>query len=100
LIYKAAWLKNKGIRNTRETAMAKWQATNFALDAANRAIQIHGAYGYSADFPVERYWRNARANTILEGTNEIQKLLQASHVLGYRKHSHLRRELPPYTPEP
>ncbi|WP_455141394.1 acyl-CoA dehydrogenase family protein [Candidatus Hodarchaeum mangrovi] len=100
LVYKAAWLKNKGIRNTRETAMAKWQATNFALDAANRAIQIHGAYGYSADFPVERYWRNARANTILEGTNEIQKLLQASHVLGYRKHSHLRRELPPYTPEP
>jgi len=99
LVFKAAWLKNQGIRNTRETGMAKWQATNFALDAANRAIQIHGAYGYSADFPVERYWRNARANTILEGTNEIQKLLQGSYILGYRKPSVLRRELPPYTPE-
>lgn len=99
LVYKAAWLKNQGIRNTRETGMAKWQATNFALDAANRAIQIHGAYGYSADFPVERYWRNARANTILEGTNEIQKILQASYILGYRKPSILRSELPPYTPE-
>jgi glutaryl-CoA dehydrogenase (non-decarboxylating) len=99
LVFKAAWLKNQGIRNTRETGMAKWQATNFALDAANRAIQILGAYGYSADFPVERYWRNARANTILEGTNEIQKLLQASYILGYRKPSALRHELPRYNPE-
>ena len=99
LVYKAAWLKNKGKQNTRETSIAKWQATNFALDAANRAIQIHGAYGYSADFPVERYWRNARANIILEGTNEIHKLIQSSHVLGYRKPSSLRCELPPYTSE-
>jgi len=99
LVFKVAWLKNQGIRNTRETGMAKWQATNFALDAANRAIQILGAYGYSADFPVERYWRNARANTILEGTNEIQKLLQASYILGYRKPSALRHELPRYNPE-
>ena len=99
LVYKAAWLKNQGIRNTRETAMAKWQATNHASDAANRAIQIHGAMGYSGDFPVERYWRNARANTILEGTNEIQKLIQGSYILGYRKSAKLRYELPPYTPD-
>ncbi|MHA2225039.1 MAG: acyl-CoA dehydrogenase family protein [Candidatus Hodarchaeales archaeon] len=98
LVYKAGWLKNKGIRNTRETAMAKWQATNHASDAANRAIQIHGAMGYSGEFPVERIWRNARANTILEGTNEVQKLIQGSYILGYRKKAPLRCELPPYNP--
>jgi glutaryl-CoA dehydrogenase (non-decarboxylating) len=99
LVYKAGWLKNRGITNTRETAMAKWQATNHASDAANRAIQIHGAMGYSGDFPVERYWRNARANTILEGTNEIQKLIQGSYILGYRKKADLRCKIPPYKPE-
>ena len=98
LVYKAGWLKNRGIVNTRETAMAKWQATNYASDAANRAIQIHGAMGYSGDFPVERYWRNARANTILEGTNEIQKLIQGSFILGYRKKADLRQKMPPYIP--
>ncbi|MHA2239227.1 MAG: acyl-CoA dehydrogenase family protein [Candidatus Hodarchaeales archaeon] len=99
LVYKAGWLKNQGIRNTQETAMAKWQATTHASDAANRAIQIHGAMGYSGDFPVERYWRNARANTILEGTNEVQKLIQGSYILGYRKPATLRCELPPYESE-
>jgi glutaryl-CoA dehydrogenase (non-decarboxylating) len=99
LVYKAGWLKNRGITNTRETAMAKWQATNHASDAANRAIQIHGAMGYSGDFPVERYWRNARANTILEGTNEIQKLIQGSYILGYRKKADLRCKILPYKPE-
>ncbi len=99
LVYKAGWLKNRGILNTRETAMAKWRATSHASDAANRAIQIHGAMGYSGDFPVERYWRNARANTILEGTNEIQKLIQGSFVLGYRKKADLRLKMPPYKPE-
>ena len=94
LVYKAGWLKNQGIQNTRETSMAKWQATNYASDAADRAIQIHGAMGYSGDFPVERYWRNARANTILEGTNEVQKLIQGSFILGYRKKPTLRCEIP------
>ena len=98
LVYRAGWLKNQGIENTRETSMAKWQATNHASDAANRAIQIHGAMGFSGDFPVERYWRNARANTILEGTNEIQKLIQGSFILGYRKIPNLRCKLPPYRP--
>lgn len=98
LVYKAGWLKNQGIHNTRETAMAKWQATNYACDAADRAIQIHGANGYSSDFSVERYWRNARANTILEGTNEVQKLIQGSYVLGYRKKAKLRHEMPAYIP--
>ena len=96
LVMKAGWLKNRGIINTRETAMAKWQATNYAVEAADRAIQIHGANGYSGEFPVERYWRNSRANTILEGTNEIQKLIQGAFIMGYRKPAKLRCELPPY----
>jgi glutaryl-CoA dehydrogenase (non-decarboxylating) len=98
LVFKAGWLKNQGKLNTRETGMAKWQATVCASDAANRAIQIHGAMGYSGDFPVERYWRNARANTILEGTNEIQKLIQGSFILGYRKKPELRCKIPIYKP--
>ena len=95
LVYKVAWMKNEGMRNTRETSMAKWMATNNALDAANRAIQIHGANGYSSDYSVERYWRNARGALIYEGTNEIQKLIQAGYVLGYRKDTPLRCDLPP-----
>ncbi|MHA1236703.1 MAG: acyl-CoA dehydrogenase family protein, partial [Candidatus Hodarchaeales archaeon] len=95
LVYKVAWMKNVGIRNTRETSMAKWVATNNALDAADRAIQIHGANGYSSDYSVERYWRNARGALIYEGTNEIQKLIQAGYVLGYRKDTPLRCDLPP-----
>lgn len=98
LVFKAGWLKNQGIQGTRETSVAKWQATEFASDAANRAIQIHGAMGYSGDFPVERIWRNARANTILEGTSEIHKLIQASFILGYRKKVELRCENPVYKP--
>jgi len=95
LVYKVAWMKNSGLRNTRETSMAKWIATNNALDAADRAIQIHGANGYSSDYSVERYWRNARGALIYEGTNEIQKLIQAGYVLGYRKYVPLRCDLPP-----
>jgi glutaryl-CoA dehydrogenase (non-decarboxylating) len=98
LVFKAGWLKNRGVSNARETSMAKWIATEHASDAADRAIQIHGAMGYSGDFPVERIWRNARANTILEGTSEIHKLIQASHLLGYRKKPSLRCEYPSYKP--
>ena len=85
LVMKAAWLKNKGERNTRETSLAKWHATESAFDAAHKAIQVHGAYGYSAEYPVERYFRNARAPIIYEGTTQIHKMMQAEHALGYRK---------------
>jgi len=85
LVLKAAWLKNKGERNTRETSLAKWHATECSFQAANAAIQIHGAYGYSAEYPVERLFRNARAPLLYEGTTEIHKMLQAEHVLGYRR---------------
>lgn len=94
LVLKAAWLKNKGRRNTKESSLAKWHTTESALDAVNRAIQIHGANGYSAAYPLERMWRNVRASCIYEGTTEIHKLIQASYTLGYRKDRPLRCELP------
>jgi glutaryl-CoA dehydrogenase (non-decarboxylating) len=85
LVMQAAHLKNKGVRNTRETSLAKWQATESAFKAAHLAIQVHGAYGYSAEYPVERYFRNSRAPIIYEGTTQIHKMMQAEHALGYRK---------------
>lgn len=85
LVYRAAWLKNLGVRNTRETSLAKWHATDCAFKATNAALQIHGAYGYSAEYPVERLFRNARAPILYEGTSEIHKMLQAEDALGYRK---------------
>ena len=85
LVLQAAWLKNQGVRNTRETSLAKWHATECSFQAAHMAVQIHGAYGYSADYPVERLFRNARAPLLYEGTTEIHKMLQAEHALGYRK---------------
>jgi glutaryl-CoA dehydrogenase (non-decarboxylating) len=84
LVMQAAWLKNQGVRNTRETGLAKWHATESAFRAAHLAIQVHGAYGYSAEYGIERYFRNARAPIIYEGTTQIHKMLQAEHALGYR----------------
>jgi len=85
LVWYAAWLKDQGVRNTRETSLAKWHATECAFRAADMAVQIHGAYGYSAEYPVERLFRNARAPLLYEGTTEIHKMLQAEHALGYRR---------------
>jgi len=85
LVMQAAYKKDKGVRNTRETSLAKWHATESAFKAAHLAIQVHGAYGYSAEYPVERYFRNSRAPIIYEGTTQIHKMMQAEHALGYRK---------------
>jgi len=93
---RAGWMKNHGIRNTRETSLAKWFATVSSERAASDAIQIHGAYGYSDDFPVGRYWRNAKGAVIYEGTREIHTLMQADYALGYRRDKPLRCELPKY----
>ena len=94
LVYKAGWKKNAGERNTRETSLAKWQACNFANEAANDAVQIHGAYGFSNEYPVERHLRNSKAPVIYEGTREIHTLMQADYVLGYREDKPLRKTLP------
>lgn len=95
LTMQAAELKNRGIRNTRETSLMKWYACDAALEAANDAIQVHGAYGYSNEYPVERFWRNSRGAVIYEGTREIHTLLQADYALGYRQDRPLRCPQPP-----
>jgi len=94
LVYRAGELKNAGKRNTRETSLAKWQACDFANKAADDAVQIHGAYGFSDEYPVERYLRNSKAPVIYEGTREIHTVMQAEYVLGYRKDKPLNKMLP------
>src|SRR3954471_3394149 len=85
LVMQAAWMKDQGLRNTRETSLAKWHATECAFRAAHLAIQVHGAYGYSGEYGIERYFRNARAPIIYEGTTQIHKMMQAEHALGFRR---------------
>jgi glutaryl-CoA dehydrogenase (non-decarboxylating) len=94
LVYRAGCLKNQGKRNTRETSLAKWQACDYAYEAANDAVQIHGAYGFSNEYPVERYLRNAKAPVIYEGTREIHTVMQGEYVLGYRVDKPLSNMLP------
>jgi glutaryl-CoA dehydrogenase (non-decarboxylating) len=92
LVFQAGALKNRGLRNTRETSLAKWHATEHSVQAALDAIQIHGANGYSNEFPVERYLRNAKAAVIYEGTSQLHTLIQADYALGYRADRPLRCE--------
>lgn len=73
LYYKVGWMKNTGQRHTRECSMAKWTNCAAAFDAANKAVEIHGAYGYCDEFPVERYFRNSRGAMIYEGTHETRR---------------------------
>ena len=95
LVMQAAELKNRGIRNTKETSLAKWYACDVALQSADDAIQVHGSYGFSNEYPVERYLRNARGAVIYEGTREVHQLLQADYALGYREDRPLRCPQPP-----
>jgi alkylation response protein AidB-like acyl-CoA dehydrogenase len=99
LYLKAGWMKNQGVRNTRETSMAKWYATDYSFKAAHEAIQVHGAYGYSDEYDVERFLRNSRGAIIYEGTSEIHQLMQAGYAFGWRKDRPLRCELPAYDAE-
>ena len=84
LVFRAGHLKNQGVRCTREISIAKYFASEAAVRCALDAIQVHGSYGYSNEYPVERYLRDAKVATIYEGTSQIQKLLIASHDLGIR----------------
>jgi glutaryl-CoA dehydrogenase (non-decarboxylating) len=99
LYLRAGWMKNQGKRNTRETSLAKWFATDASFEAAAEAVQIHGAYGYSDEYDVERYLRNSKGAVIYEGTSEIHQLMQAGYALGYRQDPSLRCELPAYDAE-
>lgn len=84
LVFRAGHLKNQGVRCTREVSIAKYFASEAAVRCALDAIQVHGSYGYSNEYPVERYLRDAKVATIYEGTSQIQKLLIASQELGIR----------------
>jgi glutaryl-CoA dehydrogenase (non-decarboxylating) len=90
LCRQAAWLKDRGMRNTRETSLAKWFCTDHAVQSALDAIQVHGAYGYSDEYPVARYLRNSKAAVIYEGTSQLHTLIQADYLLGYREDKPLR----------
>ncbi|RKR82223.1 alkylation response protein AidB-like acyl-CoA dehydrogenase [Mucilaginibacter gracilis] len=81
LIMQAADLKNRHLPVTKQSAMAKYYASEVAVKAANEAVQIFGGYGYTKDFPVEKYYRDAKLCTIGEGTSEIQKIVIAREVL-------------------
>ena len=82
LIRRAAWLKDQGRRTTRESSIAKLWAAQTGMRACDRAIQIHGGYGYTREFPVERWHRDAKIYDIFEGTAEIQQLVIARAISG------------------
>lgn len=94
LYLRAGWMKNAGRRNTRETSLAKWYATVASERAAGDAVEVHGAYGYSDEYPVERFYRNSKGAVIYEGTREIHTLMQADYALGYREDRPARVQLP------
>ena len=96
LYLQAGWMQNMGMRNTLQTSYAKKFATEASFHAANEAIQIHGAYGFSDEYDVERYLRNSKGAVIYEGSSEIQSLIQSGYALGERRDKPLRCELPAY----
>jgi alkylation response protein AidB-like acyl-CoA dehydrogenase len=81
LTYQAADLKNRGLKMTREAAMAKYYASEVAVRVSTDAVQIFGGYGYTKDFPVEKFYRDSKLCTIGEGTSEIQKIVIARESL-------------------
>lgn len=78
--YKAAWLHDRGLKNAREAAMAKLYASETAKWVVDRALQIHGGYGYMCEYPIERMYRDVRLFEIVEGTSEIQRLVIAREL--------------------
>jgi len=91
---KAGWLKNQGLRSTKATSLAKWISCREAEEAAANAVQVFGAYGFSDEYPVERFYRNSKGASIYEGTREIHTLMQADYALGLRHDKQLERDLP------
>ena len=85
LVYRAAWLADQHKPNNLETSIGKYAAAEAANFAADAAMKILGAYGYSTEFPVERYYRDAKSYQIVEGSSNIQKMIIAQDALGYRK---------------
>ena len=94
LVLRAAWLKQEGRPHTEEGAKAKLFASEMARRQTAEAVQIFGGYGYTKEFPVERYYRDAKITEIYEGTSEIQRLVIARSVLGLADHMTARRTTP------
>ncbi len=93
---KCGYLKNLGKSSAKAASLAKWQATTRSEIAASMAIEVHGANGYTNDYPVERYLRNCKAAVIYEGTRDIHTLMQADWALGLKKEPQARVALPAY----
>ncbi len=83
LVYRAAWLKDNGKPNQYETSVAKFAASEAAVHAANECMKIFGSYGYSTEYPAERFYRDAKSLQIVEGTSNIQKILISGMALGF-----------------
>jgi len=81
LMYRAAWMKDQGKKTTKESSMAKLFASEISVEVCEEAIQIHGGYGYTKDYPAEKYWRDSKLCTIGEGTSEIQRIIIAREIL-------------------
>jgi len=81
LMYRAAWMKDQGKKTTRESSMAKLFASEISVRVCEEAVQIHGGYGYTKDYPAEKYWRDSKLCTIGEGTSEIQRMIIAREIL-------------------
>ena len=81
LTYQAADMKNRGVNVTKESAFAKYYASEVSVRAANEAVQIFGGYGFTKDFPVEKFYRDCKLCTIGEGTSEIQKVVISNQIL-------------------
>jgi len=81
LMYRAAWMKDEGKRTTKESSMAKLFASEMSVRVCEEAIQIHGGYGYTKDYPAEKFWRDSKLCTIGEGTSEIQRIIIARETL-------------------
>ena len=90
--------KSRQAESAKAASLAKWQATIRSETAASMAIEVHGANGYTNDYPVERYLRNCKAAVIYEGTRDIHTLMQADWALGLKKEKSARVTLPPYQP--
>lgn len=85
LVYRAAWLKDQGLPNQFETSLGKYYSAESAVFCANEAMKVLGSYGYSSEYPVERYLRDAKSFQTVEGTSNIQKLIIAGMALGETK---------------
>ena len=81
LVYKAGYLMAKGLPYTKESAMSRCYAADIAMEVSTDAVQIFGGYGYTRDYPVEKYMRDAKIMQIYEGTNQIQRIVIAKELL-------------------